>query len=204
MAKIWVVAQDELPPPRSGFDLAIWSTMKLPSETQVRTWAGWSETTILAGDVASRAVLAFQPDLQIWPGTDLAVGSGKIWRFQNHYIAWLDQRDAQIPEIGRALALAGVGLVIARTDEWPSPFLDPLWRVAQSEQIYSLTLGAHPRLYVPCEVDFGEDGVVDLESISGGFEAEFHIGRLAEARRFMSLHRGLRPTLYRAHAWWAE
>lgn len=204
MFKIWLIGGPELPPPQSGFDLAIWPTTGAPSETKLRTWAGWSETYLLAGDVGAGAAFGFTSAPSIWPAADLAVGRGKVWRIRHHYIAWLDASDLEIPEIPRALGLAGVELVIGPAQQYPSAFADPLWRAVQSSQLYGLGWGAQPQLYLPCELDADEDGAVPLESTLGGYGLALDFDRLAEARRLFPVAQGLRPALYKALPWWVR
>lgn len=202
MPNIWIVMPEELPPPQSGYDLALWCTHKLVSDTKVRTWAGWSETAIIAHDIDRGQMLAFDSEPSEWLGTDLVVGSGRVWRMDNHYIAWLDPQALSTPEVGRALALAGIDLIVAYSDSGPSPFLDPLWRVVQSEQIFGLALGNVPRLYLPCEADPDEDGVQELDPVPGGFRAAFNFRDLLPVRRLLAIHQGLRPGLYKSFPWW--
>lgn len=201
--KVWVITHEELPAPRAGLDLAVWAPPRLPSETQLRTWAGWSETHLICHDGVQGTNHGFTPRPDLWPGTDVAVGGGTIWRWSDHYVAWLDAGDAAVPEIGRALALAGVSLIIGRSSTFSTPFLDPYWRLAQANQIFALVVWPEPRLYLPCEVDPDEDGVAQLSMAPGGAEADLEWGQLIEARRLSPIHRGLRPDLYKAHPWWS-
>jgi hypothetical protein len=202
MAKLRLITQEQLPAPEPGWDLAIWSHPDLPSETQLRTWAGWSETHLLAHDQTRHALWSFDPQSTPWKGSDIAVGSGRVWRFDGRFMGWLTEDDARIPEIGRALSLAGVGLVVGQSSAWPSPYLDPFWRIAQANQIFALVTGPHPRFYRPCDTDPDQDGQALLASVPGGLEVAFSWDELLEARRLAPIHRGLRPTLYKANRWW--
>lgn len=172
------------------------------SATKVRTWAGWSETAIIARNVDSGVMLAFDSEPSEWVGTELVVGAGKVWRMDNHYMAWLDANALNTPEVGRALALAGIEVVVAHSDFQSNPFLDPLWRVVQSEQIFGLALGNVPRLYLPCEADPDEDGVQELDPVPGGFRATLSFRDLLSVRRLLAIHHGLRPGLYNSFPWW--
>lgn len=200
MASIFVIQDEKLPPPATGFDLTIWPTRQRASVTQIRTWAGWSESYVLAGAIDH--LMAFRPDLEEWPGSSLAVGNGKIWRFEDRYIAWLEADAYNIPEVPRALALAGVELMIAHTALGPSPFLNPLWRAVQATQVYGLALGSEPQLFLPCELDPREEGVVPLQDTPGGLLADVDFAWLEDARRLFPIHRGLRPKLYKMNRWW--
>lgn len=204
MAKVWIIQHPELPAPSQGYDLVIWPATELPSPTQLRTWAGWSETYLVAGDLDLGQILAFRPLPEDWPDTLLAVGSGRVWRFQDRYIAWLTNDDLMIPEIPRALALAGVDLIISGARSLSDPYLDPLWRAIQANQIYGLALGAEPRLYLPCELDSAEMGVAPMEPAQGGAAVEIDFGRLMEARRLYPVRQQLRPQLYKSERWWSS
>lgn len=202
MAKVWIIAESELPPPRTGYDLVLWSTAILPSATQTQTWAGWAETHIIARTPAAET-LAFTPHPRDWAATDLAMGNGRVWRFEDRYVAWLDRSALLVPEVGRALSMAGVELIVSDTDQrYPSPFLDPLWRTVQANQIYGLSLDTSPRLYWPCEIDPAEEGFQALEREPGGFSATLDFSALESARRLFPIHQGLRLDVYQSHGWW--
>ncbi len=202
MAELWVVRGAELPPPAAGYDLTIWETADLPSETQMRTWAGWAETHLLAGNPAS-VLTGFEPRPDLWPGTDFALGGGKIWRFNHRFVAWLTPALYQIPEVPRALALAGVELMIgSRSTSVGDPALDPLWRAAQANQVFGLALGAEPVLYLPCEIDPAQEGSMPLAAEPGGWRATLRFEELADARRLLPVLPGLRMSFYRENGWW--
>ncbi len=204
MVSLWILQHDSLPAPRIGSDLVIWPTTTLPSPTQLRTWAGWSEAAILAGMIETGHVLAFRPHPQEWPDVALAIGSGRIWRFHGRYIAWLAEDDLAVPEIPRALALAGVDLILCRTAPQPLHPLNPLWRAVQANQVYGLTLHENPVLYLPCELDPAEEGVLALSAVPGGLRAELDFERLADARRLYPVRQLLRPGLYKQQRWWSS
>ena len=204
MAKILAVRQSQLPPPRPGYDLVVWPTENLGSPAHLRSWAGWSESAILVGDLSQGALMGYTARAQDWPGTDLAVGLGKVWGFQNHYIAWLQEADLRVPEIARALSLAGVSLIIAVTSRWPTPFLDPLWRTVQANQLFGLALGPCPALYSPCELDSQESGVIPLQETGGNLFLEVVFERLEVVRKAVPIQQGLRPHLYKTHYWWTS
>ncbi len=202
MAKILLVCQSELPPPRPGYDLVIWPGQNAPSHSRFRSWAGWSESALLVGNLADGTVIGYSPQGTDWSGTDLAVGLGKVWRFQHHYIAWLQQSDLRVPEIARALSLAGVGLIIADSGQYASPFLDPLWRAVQANQVYGLAVGSSPALYLPCELDSEESGVLPLNPDGGDLSVEVALEHLNAVQKAVPIRQGLRPHLYKAHRWW--
>ena len=202
MAEIWVVHGDQLPPPRVGYDLTIWDTAELASETQMRTWAGWAETRLLAGTPAGD-LAGFDPRPDLWPGTDFALGGGKIWRFNHRFVAWLTPSLYQIPEVPRALALAGVELMMgSRSASGADPALDPLWRAVQANQVFGLALGEQPVLYLPCEIDPTQEGTMPLDPEPGGWRTTIRFEELDDARRLLPVLPGLRMPLYRANGWW--
>ncbi|PSR23822.1 MAG: hypothetical protein C7B45_02075 [Sulfobacillus acidophilus] len=202
MPNIWIIRENELPAPRTGYDLVLWMAPRLPAEVQVRTWAGWSETPIIAWD-ASGAMLAFNAQPQEWKHTILAIGSGRVFKFQGHYIAWLVEADLRIPEIPRALAVAGVTLIISTTAHWTPVYLNPLWRAAQANQIWGMTVGEYPALFGPCELDPAEEGVMPLTSEGTLCSVSLDFNQLSEARRIFPVHQGLRANLYRTQKWWS-
>jgi hypothetical protein len=201
MAKIWIIRDADLPPPRSGYDLVLWVAPRLAAPVQVRSWAGWSETPIIACDTVGE-MLAFSDRPQEWTHTVLAVGSGRVFKFQGHYIAWLAEADLRIPEIPRALAVAGVTLIICATSHWDPMYLNPLWRAVQANQIWGLNVGEHPALFGPCELDPAEEGVLPLDYDDSCCYASVDFDRLSDARRMFPIHQGLRAPLYRAQKWW--
>jgi hypothetical protein len=205
MASIWLIDQNSLPAPRTEFDLAVWSVEPAPAETQARSWAGWAETALLAGNIRHGQVAAFTAEPAPWLAWDVAIGTGKIWRWREHYLAWLAAADLRNPEIARALSLAGVELlVVSDSAVYASPYINPLWRAVQSEQIFGLQLGPEPQFFLPCEIDGDEDGVGALAHTSGGWAVMVDFDRLTEARRLQPLRRGLRSELYRQLAWWHQ
>lgn len=183
-------------------DLAIWVADAAAPEAHVRSWAGWSECHVLAGFHESWC--GYRPNLDPWNGTALAFGNGYIWRFGRHYLAWVDHATLMVPEVPRALALAGVVLIISHGEEGPSPYVHPLWRAVQANQIFGLRAGPVPSWYLPCDIDPGEEGVSGMEAQAGGWTIEFDVEQLMEARRRFPIHQGLRPTLYKAEAWWSH
>lgn len=206
MAKIWVITDSALPSPQPGCDLALWVGTNPPSHAEMRSWAGWAETPLIAGNPITGELLAFTASLKEWAFSELAMGNGRVWRFQNRHIAWLDADALKVPETGRALALAGVELILAQTLSEPpaSVYLDPLWRTVQANQIYGLRLDDDPHLYLPCELDPREEGWTRLEREPGGFAASLEFGELEDARRLFPIHRGLRPTFYHRERWWSS
>ena len=202
MAEIWVARGEGLPAPTAGYDLTIWDTAQLPSETQMRTWAGWAETHLLAGSPAD-LLMGFEPRPDLWPGTHFALGGGKIWRFHHRFVAWLTPSLYQIPEVPRALALAGVELMLSSNSATArDPALDPLWRAVQANQVFGLALGPEPALYVPCEIDPTQEGCMPLESDQGGWRTTLRFEDLDDARRLFPVLPGLRMSLYRENGWW--
>lgn len=203
MDNVWILGSDELPAPHKEFDLAVWAVTEQPAEAKARSWAGWSDTPLVLGDIDAGRILAFTAAPQPWRGADVAVGSGKIWRWGQRYIAWLPVGDVLVPEIPRALSLAGVELIIVSDPHtYPTPYMDPLWRVVQSEQIFGLSLAALPRFYMPCELDPDQVGVGDVHPLSCGHSVQIDFSRLAEVQRIMPLKAGFRPDLYCQLSWW--
>jgi hypothetical protein len=200
MTRLYLTTQDELPPPIRSIDLAIWAAPATLSEAHVRSWAGWSECHVLAGSRDSWC--GYRPNLDQWPAAPLAFGYGYIWRFGRHYLALVDHATLMVPEVPRAMALAGVVLIISQSEEGRSPFIHPLWRAVQANQIFGLRIGRVPSWYLPCEIDPDEQGIGLMAVEAGGWVIDFDVERLMEARRRFPIQQGLRPTLYKAQAWW--
>lgn len=202
MGKLWILTDDHLPSPQTGYDLALWCTRTLPSPVELRSWAGWSETPLIAGSVHGH-VESFTRDLREWPATELSMGQGRVWRFQNRYLAWIDSEALVVPEAGRGLAMAGVDLMVGESPgDYPTPFLDPLWRTVQANQMFGLAWGARPSLYLPCEVDPNQAGWLDLERAPSGSTVSLDFQELEQARRLFPIRQGLRARLYRQECWW--
>ncbi|MCY0879860.1 MAG: hypothetical protein OWU84_13095 [Firmicutes bacterium] len=201
MAKLYLTMSEELPAPVRDADLAIWWPSRTVSAEEVRSWAGWSGTYLLArGD--PDVWHAYRPNLSEWPSVALVVGQGRVWRFEKRYLAVIDPDTLMIPEVSRALALAGVAILISYGHDGPSPFLHPLWRAAQANQIFALRIGPEPRWYLPCEVDPAEEGVQPCRPEPGGWTVDFDFAQLGDARRRFPIQQGLRPSLYKSQAWW--
>lgn len=204
--KIRILYEAPLPAPASGWDLTIWITPELPTETAMRTWAGWAETQLLALSTTELHLSSgYTRDSRDWASSALAVGPGCVWRYQSRYIAYLDPHALRIPEIPRALAQAGVELVIVFEPAYHSlfPYLDPLWRIVQANQIYGLRLSSFPpQCYVPCELDPAEEGVVALSLVDACYTMELNFSHLHDDKKIVSLQRDLQVAAFRAHPWW--
>ncbi|NMP20828.1 hypothetical protein [Sulfobacillus harzensis] len=204
MAKLWIIVDNQLPPPETHYDLAIWPTHQEPTEAELRSWAGWAETPLLAGSVHT-GVWGYTRDLKEWPSSDLSLGQGRVWRFDGRYLAWLDSIALRVPETARALALAGVDLLIAENPKTPpTPYQDPLWRSVQANQIFGLTVAPEPFWYLPCDSDPNEEGWSQPTRVSGGYAISYDFQDLAQARRLFPIHQGLRAPLYRQERWWGS
>lgn len=204
MAKIWIVPEGPLPSPEPGASLVFWSVQNPPSGT-VRSWSGWAETPVIAGQLGRDSCIAYTPDMREWRSSLLSVGQGRVWRFEERYLVWLHPDALHLPEIGRALALAGVVIVVVVGDApCDVGYLDPLWRTVQANQIFGIRVSGTPRLYMPCELDPQEDGTVVLERYAGGYAVDLPLEELAAVRRSFPIHQGLRPDLYRQERWWTE
>ncbi len=202
MVKIWIITDDQLPSPRTGYDLALWRTGTLPSPAELRSWAGWSQAPLIAGSV-HKEFQSFTRDLKEWPATELNMGQGRVWRFHERYLAWIDSEALGVPEAGRGLAMAGVEFIIGESSgDYPTPFLDPLWRTAQGNQIFGLAWGATPAFYLPCEVDPKEAGWLGPDGAPGGWTVILDFQELEQARRLFPIRPGLRLPLYRQESWW--
>lgn len=205
MPKLWIINTDSLPAPRTGFDLAVWAVSPLPPPTALRTWAGWANCPVVALDPHTHAALSFTAEPREWRNVALAVGDGHVWRYQGQYVAWLSAAATAVPEVARALALAGTVLIIAPGQAPDSrPWLDPLWRVVQANQVYGLALGVQPRLFVPCEAGAEDTGELALSREIDGWSIDLDTRALLEAQRLYPIRAGLRPALYKRLRWWSS
>jgi len=205
MSKLWIINTNTLPTPRTGFDLAIWAVSPLPQPTTLRTWAGWASCSVVAIDPTTNEAISFTGDPREWPDVALAVGDGHVWRFERQYLAWLGAAAVGVPEVARALALAGTALIMAPLrDAEDAPWLEPLWRMVQANQVYGLGLGPHPRLFVPCEAGAEETGELVLTREIDGWSTDWDVRRLFDAERLLPIRATLRPDLYQHLRWWSS
>jgi hypothetical protein len=221
MARIERVSCFHGPTLPSGFgplsDLAILDLDRLPPMPSLAAWAAEAGVPVVVGGRA--------PVDGLRVGV-LLTGSGRLagWQAQTHRapdaadppllrdeltvfdvegvrVALLVGQDAEVPEVGRALALMGADLLIGLAQPDLAPLRSPLWRMVQQNQVLGVLAGPDPALLLPCEAHAEATGYMAFEPIGQWHRADLPWAAWRVLRQQDALLSQLNPDVYLSNPW---
>ena len=200
----------ELPAKAPSFGgLMVVDVDRWPSRPQLAAWTVRMDRPALVAQVGTDG----QPEALLMDRQGRVAGhhrgsvaSGRLTVHQilGRRVGVLLGAEVWMPEVGRALGLAGVELVVGFRLPLTGSAYAPLWALAQQNQWMGVETGVPPRLVVPCEITPDESGV--LAAVG-----EVSWWRLTppwnERRRLVerdALLAQLNPAVYLRQPWWED
>lgn len=207
-------------PPTSGpaADLAVLDTDVMPPLASLAVWVMEARTPTVASarEIQQGARLAYffdetgalvgrQLQLHRMPGDEEPERLGEdlqVVHVGSHRIAALVAGDVLLPELGRALALSGVDLVLGLSLPPLPPYLG-LWSQVQQNQFMGLVgMPPQPSIVLPCEATPDGSGMVALQQRGAWWVHTLDWEALTAARGDTPLLAALNPDVYLSRPWW--